>query len=199
MKCYKITISDFFCQLWKEKQYVYASALNKSTVQTLQMPYNTVMCIFACYFAGWRESGYGHDFHPCHSRSGKTWRNCGFNKKQMRRGKTTKRCRSRGSGEGRNQNDANECVVHLDWDFLHSSCWTNTVCSHQVAFQGTVVTIENFLAWKVAFDQDVAELKRKKLKEEEQAGKAKLTGNLTWDSCSSCAWSACNSCIRFSP
>lgn len=52
------------------------------------------------------------------------------------------------------------------------------VCFYQVAFQGTVVTIENFLAWKVQFDQDVAELKRKKLKEEEQAGKTKLTGTL---------------------
>lgn len=40
-----------------------------------------------------------------------------------------------------------------------------------------MVTIENFLAWKVKFDQDVAELKRKRLKEEEQAGKGKLTGN----------------------
>lgn len=48
-----------------------------------------------------------------------------------------------------------------------------------MAFQGTVVTIENFLAWKVKFDLDVAELKRKKLREEEQAGKPKLTGILS--------------------
>lgn len=48
--------------------------------------------------------------------------------------------------------------------------------AEKVAFQGTVVTIENFLAWKVKFDLDVDELKRKKLKEEEQAGKMKLTG-----------------------
>lgn len=52
-----------------------------------------------------------------------------------------------------------------------------------MAFQGTVVTIENFLAWKVKFDLDVDELKRKKLKEEEQAGKMKLTGKLSCDKC----------------
>lgn len=52
---------------------------------------------------------------------------------------------------------------------------------YQVAFQGTVVTIENFLAWKVKFDQDVDELKTKKLKEEEQAGKTKLTGKLLYE------------------
>lgn len=50
-----------------------------------------------------------------------------------------------------------------------------------MAFQGTVVTIENFLAWKVKFDQDVDELKTKKLKEEEQAGKTKLTGKLLYE------------------
>ncbi|XP_060761510.1 RWD domain-containing protein 1 [Neoarius graeffei] len=44
------------------------------------------------------------------------------------------------------------------------------------AFQGTVVTIENFLAWKARFEQEMAELKRKKQKEDEQAGKNKLTG-----------------------
>ncbi|XP_065154409.1 RWD domain-containing protein 1 [Paramisgurnus dabryanus] len=44
------------------------------------------------------------------------------------------------------------------------------------AFQGTVVTIENFLTWKAKFEQDMAELKSKKHKEEEQAGKGKLTG-----------------------
>lgn len=62
------------------------------------------------------------------------------------------------------------------------------VCFNQVAFQGTVVTIENFLAWKVKFDLDVAELKRKKIREEEQAGKPKLTGILVFicDSCGSC-------------
>lgn len=46
----------------------------------------------------------------------------------------------------------------------------------QKAFQGTVVTIENFLAWKARFEQEMAELKRKKQKEDEQAGKNKLTG-----------------------
>lgn len=39
-----------------------------------------------------------------------------------------------------------------------------------------MVTIENFLAWKANFELDMAELRRKKLKEEEQAGKPKLTG-----------------------
>ncbi|TSN21180.1 RWD domain-containing protein 1 [Bagarius yarrelli] len=43
-------------------------------------------------------------------------------------------------------------------------------------FQGTVVTIENFLAWKAQFEKEMAELKRKKQKEDEQAGKNKLTG-----------------------
>ncbi|XP_029360600.1 RWD domain-containing protein 1 [Echeneis naucrates] len=48
--------------------------------------------------------------------------------------------------------------------------------AEKVAFQGTVVTIENFLAWKAQFEMELAELRRKKQKEEEQAGKPKLTG-----------------------
>ncbi|XP_061738285.1 RWD domain-containing protein 1 isoform X2 [Nerophis ophidion] len=48
--------------------------------------------------------------------------------------------------------------------------------AEKVAFQGTVVTIENFLAWKATFDLDMAELRKKRQKEEEQTGKAKLTG-----------------------
>ncbi|XP_052474244.1 RWD domain-containing protein 1 isoform X2 [Carassius gibelio] len=44
------------------------------------------------------------------------------------------------------------------------------------AFQGTVVTIENFLSWKAKFEQEMAELKKKGQKEEEQSGKVKLTG-----------------------
>ncbi|XP_076593998.1 RWD domain-containing protein 1 isoform X2 [Chaetodon auriga] len=48
--------------------------------------------------------------------------------------------------------------------------------AEKVAFQGTVVTIENFLAWKAKFEVEMAELRRKKQKEEEQAGKPKLTG-----------------------
>ncbi|XP_016378879.1 RWD domain-containing protein 1 [Sinocyclocheilus rhinocerous] len=44
------------------------------------------------------------------------------------------------------------------------------------AFQGTVVTIENFLSWKARFEQEMAELKKKRQKEEEQSGKGKLTG-----------------------
>ena len=46
----------------------------------------------------------------------------------------------------------------------------------QRAFQGTVVTIETFLSWKACFEQDMAELKKKKLKEDDQSGKNKLTG-----------------------
>lgn len=44
------------------------------------------------------------------------------------------------------------------------------------AFQGTVVTIENFLAWKATFEQEMSEIRKKRQKEEEQAGKNKLTG-----------------------
>ncbi|XP_052000332.1 RWD domain-containing protein 1 [Xyrauchen texanus] len=48
--------------------------------------------------------------------------------------------------------------------------------AEKVAFQGTVVTIENFLSWKARFEQEMTELKRKKQKEEELAAKGKLTG-----------------------
>jgi len=48
--------------------------------------------------------------------------------------------------------------------------------AEKVLFQGTVVTIENFLAWKAKFELEMFELKRKKQKEEEQSGKNKLTG-----------------------
>uniref|UniRef100_A0A8D3BW19 RWD domain-containing protein 1 n=1 Tax=Scophthalmus maximus TaxID=52904 RepID=A0A8D3BW19_SCOMX len=48
--------------------------------------------------------------------------------------------------------------------------------AEKVLFQGTVVTIENFLAWKAVFELDMMELRRKRQKEEEQAGKPKLTG-----------------------
>ncbi|XP_056141805.1 RWD domain-containing protein 1 [Lampris incognitus] len=48
--------------------------------------------------------------------------------------------------------------------------------AEKVAFQGTVVTIENFLAWKARFELEMAELRRKRQKEEEQAGKPKTTG-----------------------
>ncbi|KAG7463355.1 RWD domain-containing protein 1 [Solea senegalensis] len=48
--------------------------------------------------------------------------------------------------------------------------------AEKVAFQGTVVTIENFLAWKATFEMEMSELRKKKQKEEEQAGKTKLTG-----------------------
>ena len=41
-----------------------------------------------------------------------------------------------------------------------------------------MVTIENFLAWKAKFELEVAELRRKKQKEEEQGGKSKLTGKI---------------------
>lgn len=43
-------------------------------------------------------------------------------------------------------------------------------------FHGTPVTIENFLNWKAKFDADSEEMRRKRQKEEEQAGKSKLTG-----------------------
>uniref|UniRef100_A0A3P9JUR8 RWD domain-containing protein 1 n=1 Tax=Oryzias latipes TaxID=8090 RepID=A0A3P9JUR8_ORYLA len=48
--------------------------------------------------------------------------------------------------------------------------------AEKVAFHGTIVTIENFLAWKARFDLDMAELRRKRQKEEEQSGKPKVTG-----------------------
>ncbi|XP_033836775.1 RWD domain-containing protein 1 [Periophthalmus magnuspinnatus] len=44
------------------------------------------------------------------------------------------------------------------------------------AFQGTVVTIENFLAWKAKFEMEMTEIRKKRQKEEEQSGKNKLTG-----------------------
>eukprot|EP00066_Takifugu_rubripes_P003299 XP_003965773.1 PREDICTED: RWD domain-containing protein 1 [Takifugu rubripes] len=48
--------------------------------------------------------------------------------------------------------------------------------AEKVAFQGTVVTIENFLAWKATFDLEMTDLRRRKQKEEEQGSKFKLTG-----------------------
>ncbi|KAG5856917.1 RWD domain-containing protein 1 isoform X1 [Anguilla anguilla] len=48
--------------------------------------------------------------------------------------------------------------------------------AEKVAFQGTVVTIEHFLSWKAKFEQEMAELRKKRQKEEEQSGKPKLTG-----------------------
>lgn len=57
-------------------------------------------------------------------------------------------------------------VFLLTWFLFYSQC----------AFQGTVVTIENFLLWKASFDQDMAELNSKKQKDEELSGKLKLTG-----------------------
>lgn len=48
--------------------------------------------------------------------------------------------------------------------------------AEKVQFQGTVVTIENFLAWKAEFELEMSEIKRKRQKEEEQGGKGKLTG-----------------------
>ncbi|KAJ3597803.1 hypothetical protein NHX12_001320 [Muraenolepis orangiensis] len=48
--------------------------------------------------------------------------------------------------------------------------------AEKVTFQGTVVNIENFLAWKARFEEEVSELRQKKQKDEEQAGKLKLTG-----------------------
>lgn len=48
--------------------------------------------------------------------------------------------------------------------------------AEKVAFQGTVVSIENFLAWKAKFELEMTELRKKRQKEEEQTGKIKLTG-----------------------
>ncbi|XP_077910955.1 RWD domain-containing protein 1 isoform X4 [Halichoerus grypus] len=42
-------------------------------------------------------------------------------------------------------------------------------------FHGTPVTIENFLSWKAKFDAELLEIKKKRMKEEEQAGKNKLS------------------------
>ncbi|KAK1170410.1 RWD domain-containing protein 1 [Acipenser oxyrinchus oxyrinchus] len=47
--------------------------------------------------------------------------------------------------------------------------------AEKVQFHGTIVTIENFLSWKAKFELEMAELNRKKQKEEE-ALKSKLTG-----------------------
>ncbi|XP_040020225.2 RWD domain-containing protein 1 isoform X2 [Gasterosteus aculeatus] len=48
--------------------------------------------------------------------------------------------------------------------------------AEKVLFHGTVVTIENFLTWKAKFELEMAVLRSKKQKEEEQGGKLKLTG-----------------------
>lgn len=48
--------------------------------------------------------------------------------------------------------------------------------AEKVLFQGTVVTIQNFLTWKAKFELEMSELRRKDQKEEEQGGKIKLTG-----------------------
>ena len=43
-------------------------------------------------------------------------------------------------------------------------------------FRGTPVTVENFLNWKAKFGVELLEIKKKWMKEEEQAGKNKLSG-----------------------
>ncbi|KAM6935955.1 RWD domain-containing protein 1 [Lycodopsis pacificus] len=48
--------------------------------------------------------------------------------------------------------------------------------AEKVLFQGTVVTIENFLTWKAKFELEMFEQRSKIQKEEEQGGKLKLTG-----------------------
>ncbi|CAH2252094.1 RWD domain-containing 1 [Pelobates cultripes] len=48
--------------------------------------------------------------------------------------------------------------------------------AEKTRFHGTPVTIENFLSWKAKFEADLAEIRRKRQKEEEQSGKNKLTG-----------------------
>ncbi|XP_063773244.1 RWD domain-containing protein 1 [Pseudophryne corroboree] len=48
--------------------------------------------------------------------------------------------------------------------------------AEKVVFHGTPVSIESFLNWKANFEAELVEMSRKKLKEEEQSGKSKLTG-----------------------
>ncbi|XP_032635429.1 RWD domain-containing protein 1 [Chelonoidis abingdonii] len=48
--------------------------------------------------------------------------------------------------------------------------------AEKLCFHGTPVTIENFLSWKAKFDAELLEIKRKKMKEEEQSGRNKLSG-----------------------
>ncbi|XP_075059061.1 RWD domain-containing protein 1 [Mixophyes fleayi] len=48
--------------------------------------------------------------------------------------------------------------------------------AEKVVFHGTPVTIESFLNWKAKFEAEIAEIRRKRQKEEEQSGKSKLTG-----------------------
>lgn len=48
--------------------------------------------------------------------------------------------------------------------------------AEKVVFHGTPVTIEAFLSWKAKFEAELNEIKRKRQKEEEQAGKNKLSG-----------------------
>ncbi|EHB12731.1 RWD domain-containing protein 1 [Heterocephalus glaber] len=43
-------------------------------------------------------------------------------------------------------------------------------------FHSIPVTIKNFLCWKAMFDPELLEIKKKQIKEEEQAGKNKLSG-----------------------
>ena len=45
----------------------------------------------------------------------------------------------------------------------------------QIRFEGTKVTIENFVAWKTKFDTEMAELKRLNNQREQQAS-SKLSG-----------------------
>ena len=46
---------------------------------------------------------------------------------------------------------------------------------HKQLFHGTPVTIENFLNWKAKFDAELLEIKKKRMKEEEQTGKNELS------------------------
>ncbi|EHB01424.1 RWD domain-containing protein 1 [Heterocephalus glaber] len=43
-------------------------------------------------------------------------------------------------------------------------------------FHGIPVTIENFLCWKAKFEAEFLEIKKKRIKEKQQAGKNKLSG-----------------------
>lgn len=72
-----------------------------------------------------------------------------------------------------NLNNLDNAYLHLQ---LSQLCLQPCFLFFQQRFHGTPVTIENFLNWKAKFDAELLEIKRKKMKEEEQAGKNKLSG-----------------------
>lgn len=67
-----------------------------------------------------------------------------------------------------------EAISRLD--LLKSQFGDMSFLFSKQLFHGTPVTIENFLSWKAKFDAELLEIKKKRMKEEEQAGKNKLSG-----------------------